>query len=92
MITTTTTKTYCCRACGSTNISPAGANRNGGKRYKCHDCGVCRVLELKPKYTEEQKELILKAYHKRGSLRGISRLFGVSMQTLINWLKKKGLK
>jgi transposase-like protein len=83
------TKVFTCRACGSANITPAGSNRNGSKRYKCKDCGVCRVLELKPIYTEEKKEEILKAYHERGSMRGMNRIYGVSVQTLINWLKKK---
>ncbi len=81
-------KTFSCRKCNSTNIVKNGCNRNGNQRYKCKDCKVIRVLELKPIYTEERKQEILKAYHERPSMRGIRRIYGVSVTTLIAWLKK----
>ena len=40
-------------------------------------------------YSDEQKELILRAYAERPSMRGITRIFGVSRPTLISWLKKR---
>jgi hypothetical protein len=46
------------------------------------------VLEPKRRYSEEQKEQILSAYHERSSMRGIERTFGVSRPTLVSWLKK----
>ena len=80
--------THSCRACGSTNIIKCGWNRNGNTRYKCKDCKVIRVLILKPKYTEEKKEEIIKAYMERSSMEGITRIFGTSDNTLRKWLKK----
>lgn len=41
-------------------------------------------------YTEEEREQILRAYHERSSLRGLSRTFGVSRNTVTAWLKKRG--
>jgi transposase-like protein len=81
-------KMFCCRKCNSTNIVKNGCNRNGNQRYKCKDCNVIRVLELKPIYTEERKQEILKAYHERPSMRGIRRIYGISLTTLVTWLKK----
>ena len=83
------TNTVSCRDCNSTNIVKCGYNRNGNKRYKCKDCGKSKVITLKPIYTEERKNEILKAYLERPSLRGLSRIYGVSVTTLLVWLKKK---
>lgn len=55
----------------------------------CKDCGASGVLHPKVAYTEEEKEVIIKAYQERSSMRGIERTFGVSRQTLSVWLKKK---
>jgi transposase-like protein len=50
---------------------------------------VAQVCLNQPlKYTEEQKELIIKTYFERGSLRGMRRLFGVAPATLTKWIKK----
>jgi transposase-like protein len=46
------------------------------------------VLQPKVRYTEEQKELILKAYRERTSLRALRRLFGVSIPTVLRWIQK----
>jgi insertion element IS1 protein InsB len=83
------TKEYKCHCCGSTNIVKAGRNRNGNQRYRCKDCRVQRVLEYKPKYSEEKKEEILRAYQERSSLRGLRRTFGVTPEIVVKWLKKK---
>jgi len=40
-------------------------------------------------YDEERKEEILKTYKGRASLRGIRRIYGVSMPSVLRWLKKK---
>jgi transposase-like protein len=40
------------------------------------------------RYTREQKEMILRAYQERPSMRGIQRTFGVSRPTLASWLKR----
>jgi len=39
---------------------------------------------------KEEKEIVLKAYQERSSMRGIERTFGVCRQTLSAWLKKGG--
>ena len=39
-------------------------------------------------YTTEKKEQILRAYEERSSLRELRRVFGVSQQTVINWIQK----
>jgi transposase-like protein len=46
------------------------------------------VIKPKIKYTDEQKELIIRTYLERGSLRGMRRLFGVAPATLTSWIKK----
>jgi hypothetical protein len=38
---------------------------------------------------QQERERILGAYHERRSLRGLSRTFGVSRQTVTAWLKKR---
>jgi len=81
-------KIYSCRDCGSQNIVKNGFNRCRSQQYRCKDCGASKVLNPKVKYTEEKKEEIMRAYQERASQRGIARTFGVSRQTLANWLKK----
>lgn len=39
-------------------------------------------------YDEATKEKFLRAYHERTSLRGLTRIFGVSRNTVSSWLKK----
>lgn len=47
------------------------------------------VLELRPRYTEEEKEQIIADYYERASMRGVERVFGVSRFILAAWLKKR---
>jgi transposase-like protein len=64
---------------------------NGKQRYCCKGCS--RSFRKNPgtnAYSEERKEEILRAYHERTSLRGLTRIFGVSRQTVTSWLKKSG--
>jgi len=82
------TITYRCRRCGSPHIVRNGHNRCGNPQYHCKDCGAYRVLQPKVRYSEEEKEKILKVYRERASMRAIQRLFGVSRPTLARWLKK----
>lgn len=67
-----------------------GQTRNAKQRYKCKSCG--RSFRESPQvngYSEAEKELILRAYNERPSMRGLGRIFGVSRPTLISWLKKR---
>jgi len=83
------TITYHGRVCGSPNIVRNGTNKCGQAPYHCKACGVYRVLEPVPTYTEAQKQTILNAYKKRASLRGLYRIFGVARQTVMRWLKAR---
>ena len=79
-----------CYHCGSDCLARNGLTQNGKQRYLCSDCG--RTSRDRPQhnsYTEEERERILRAYHERSSLRGLSRTFGVSRQTVTAWLKKR---
>ena len=81
-------KTYKCHECGSLQIVKNGHTKKGSARYICRDCGVTRVLEPNEVYNDKQKELVIKAYQERSSLRGVGRVFGISHQTVFNWVKK----
>ncbi len=82
------TITYSCRSCGSNSIIRNGHNKCGNPQYKCKDCGTCRVLRPKQKYTAEAKETILEAHANRMSLRGLERVFGVWRGTVLRWLRE----
>jgi transposase-like protein len=78
-----------CYHCGSENLVRNGRTRNGKQRYLCHDCGrTSRDNPSSPAYPAERREEILRAYQERSSLRGLSRTFGVSRNTVSSWLKK----
>jgi transposase-like protein len=86
------TRTASCCHCGSTNTIRHGYTAKSKQRYRCHDCGRCFVEDpASPAYDDPaRKEEILRAYHERTSLRGVSRIFGVSRNTVTGWLKKSG--
>ncbi len=78
-----------CYHCDGEHVYKDGCTSNGKQRYKCRDCG--RSLRDNPgtnSYSPERREEILRAYHERTSLRGLTRIFGVSRQTVSTWLKK----
>src|SRR6185295_12608802 len=81
--------TYSCRSCGSVNIIRNGSNKCGQQQYHCKDCGVYRVLELRPRYREPERELVLQACRERMSLRGAERVFGVCRKTLVRWIEQR---
>ncbi len=86
-------ETYECRECGSSNIVKNGHSASGSQQYHCKDCGAHKVLDPEPRgYSEEEKEKILRAYRERGSKRAISRIFGISRNTLTRWLEKRDEK
>ncbi|MBB4090896.1 transposase-like protein [Salinibacter ruber] len=50
-------------------------------------------MGLEPRgYSEEEKDRVYRAYRERGSKRAISRIFGVSRNTLTRWLNKRQLE
>jgi transposase-like protein len=79
---------YSCRGCGSINLVKNGKNLYGNQHYRCKDCQKSGVFHPKNSYTEAQKEHILAAYRESPSMRGIARLYGISRNTLVCWLKK----
>jgi transposase-like protein len=82
------TITYTCHDCGSTDIVKNGTNKCGSAQYRCNNCGSHRVLEPKRSHTKREKETILKAYQERASMRGLERIFGISRQTVADWIRK----
>ncbi|MBK8183269.1 MAG: IS1 family transposase [Candidatus Competibacteraceae bacterium] len=78
-----------CYHCGSERTRKHGKTRNGKQRYQCRACGRSfREQPEAPGYTDAAKAQILRAYQERTSLRGLTRIFGVSRNTVSKWLKK----
>ncbi len=83
------TQTLRCSHCGSEKLVSNGHAKNGRLRFQCKDCK--RYGRQDPgsnAYDENTKAVILAAYHERPSLRGLTRVFGVSRNTVSAWLKK----
>ncbi len=79
-----------CRFCASSHTIRHGYTPKGKQRYRCQTCG--RTFLPNPgsaAYDEPRKAEILRAYQERASLRGLTRIFGVSRTTVTAWLKKK---
>ena len=70
-----------------------GKTPDGRQRFRCRDCQRRSTADPRPSgYSETQRELIWRAYQERSSLRGLTRTFGVSRNTVTSWLKKKPLR
>ena len=82
-------RVYQCPHCESTNLSRNGRSKTGKQKYHCKECGAYGTLDPTVAYTPERRAEILKAYHERSSLRGLERTFGVSRQTVANWLRQE---
>ena len=83
------TSTLTCTHCASAAVIRYGKTRNGNPRYRCRECK--RTFCLNPNVrtvSPEKKAQILAACHERCSLRGVARIFGVSRNTIADWLKK----
>jgi transposase-like protein len=84
------TITLRCQHCQSTNLVLNGLAADGRQRYLCRDCQKrSRQHPRTNAYSEQEREQILRAYDERSSLRGLSRTFGVSRNTVTAWLKKR---
>lgn len=77
-----------CHKCGSDQIVKNGCNGSGNPKYKCKACGFSGAFQPKV-HSEEFKETVIRAAQERSSSRGLSRTFGISHQTALNWIKKK---
>ncbi len=79
-----------CSHCQSENIVRNGKTNNGKQRYLCRSCGKNSRDDPQPNgYPPAEREQILRAYQERSSLRGLTRTFGVSRNTVSVWLKEK---
>ena len=78
-----------CPECGSDDIVRNGTDYKGDQKFHCHDCNAYRTLEPRGRYSEEIKNLLLRAYQERASMRGVERIFGVTRQTLARWMVEK---
>ena len=86
------TQTLRCTHCGSDKLVSNGHAKNGRLRFHCKDCKKYgRQDPGSNAYDENTKAVILAAYHERPSLRGLTRIFGVSRNTVSAWLKKSQL-
>jgi insertion element IS1 protein InsB len=78
----------CCHKCGSEHLVKNGSNGSGNPKYKCKACGFGGVFQTVRK-SAEFKEMVVKTAQERASSRGLSRAFGISHQTALDWIKKK---
>ena len=85
--------TYHCHQCDSENIEKNGTDSKGSQKYHCLDCNAYGTLNSQGRnYPQFFRELILRAYRERASMRGIERIFGIARQTLARWLKEEAAK
>lgn len=82
-------QTHHCHKCSSNNLVKNGTNSSGSQRYKCKDCGVCRVLTPKSQASRVDKEAVFRTFEERNSYRSTGRIFNISHTTVFKWLKKK---
>ena len=81
-----------CPHCNSEDICRNGHDYKGAQKYHCHRCKSYGTLHARQGYREEEKELILRAYQERASMRGVERIFGTVRQTLPRWIQEKAAK
>ena len=81
--------THRCTRCYSTNIRKNGTDYKSDQKFHCLDCNTYGTLNPTGRsYPQVFKELVLRAYRERASMRGIGRIFGIARQTLARWLKE----
>lgn len=71
-----------CPSCCSTNIKKNGHTYYGKQNHQCKDCQRQFVLNNKHTKSESLKALVKRALKERISLRGICRIFGLSLTWL----------
>ena len=57
-----------CPNCSSLDIVRNGTDYKGDQKYHCHYCGSYGTLHPKARYSQEEKERVLKAYQERVSV------------------------
>jgi transposase-like protein len=85
------TITLYCPDCQSDALVRNGHAPHGKQLYRCRSCErQSRENPTPQTYPQARREEILSAYQERSSLRGLTRIFGVSRTTVSSWIKKKG--
>lgn len=78
-----------CPHCQRADLVLDGKAPDGRQRYRCRDCGRrSREAPRSNAHPADKRATVLRAAHERASLRGVARLFGVSRNTVSDWLKK----
>jgi transposase-like protein len=86
------TRTLRCPACQGSDLQRWGRTSNDKPRFRCNACK--KTFLDSDGYTPQKGQMpgfvetVLAAYQERSSMRGIARTFGISRNTLANWLKK----
>jgi transposase-like protein len=78
-----------CRKCGSENIKKNGKTYTGKQKFHCKDCKFYGTLDTKDSEIKEKERLIEKLLLERVSQRAISRITGISLNTVVKIVKKK---
>ncbi len=81
-----------CPHCHSEDIGKNGHDYKGAQKYHCHQCKRYGTLNASKGYREKEKELIMRTYQERASMRGVQRIFGTARQTLAHWIGEKAAK
>ena len=85
--------TYHCHQCSSVNIEKNGTDYKGSQKYHCLDCNKYGTLNPQNRdYPRFFRDLVLRAYRERASMRGIQRIFGIARQTLARWLQQEAIE
>ena len=61
-------KIYYCPNCGSEDIVKNGTDYKGSQKYYCHHCHGYGTLKTEARYSQEEKERVLKACQERVSM------------------------
>jgi len=77
-----------CPHCESTQTSKNG-HRRAKQNYLCKHCGRQFLESYSPKgYSDDAKNICIKMYLDGMGFRAISRITGISHNTVINWVKQ----
>ena len=72
------------------NVIKQGKNKNDKQRYYCKDCKLSFLLEYKYNACKPETEsIIIKMTANASGIRDISRVLGISTDTVIKVLKKQ---
>jgi transposase-like protein len=83
------TRTLRCHHCQSEDLVRNGHTAKGKQKYLCRSCGrQSRDDPQSNAYSAKRRQEILSTYQEGSSLRSISRIFGVSRNTVTAWLKE----